>query len=221
MSRHGAVEPGSSIRESYLMAAHSAVGLLEQPRLRELWSAPSALAEFAVSGLAGHLAGQVHQVRAVLDAPVPAGTPIPLLDHYREAAWREADLNSAANTGIREAGEAYAAAGPDALVERTQDVLDVLAVELGGNLDGRVVHLPWVGWSLTLDDYLVTRMMEISVHSDDLAVSIGIETPALPRSVTAPVLDLLVNLSELRHGSTALLRALSRAERAPASIAAI
>ena len=75
-------------------------------------------------------------------------------------------------------------------------------------------------WGLRLDDLLVTRMMEIAVHSDDLAVSVGIATPQLPAQVLDPVLKLLADLAVRRHGAVALLRALSRSERAPATISA-
>ena len=64
-------------------------------------------------------------------------------------------------------------------------------------------------------------MLEISVHLDDLAVSAGLPTPELPRDVLDPVLTLLHELAVRRHGPLAVLRALRRAERAPASIAAI
>jgi hypothetical protein len=62
--------------------------------------------------------------------------------------------------------------------------------------------------------------MEIAVHSDDLACSVQIDPPALPREVTEPVIDLLSRLSVRRYGATAVLRALSRAERAPPTISA-
>jgi hypothetical protein len=73
---------------------------------------------------------------------------------------------------------------------------------------------------MRLDDLLVTRMMELAVHADDLAVSVGIETPALPPTSVETVVDLLSRLALRRHGPTAVLRALSRAERAPATITA-
>jgi hypothetical protein len=82
------------------------------------------------------------------------------------------------------------------------------------------VFLPWAGWSLSLPDFLLTRMMEIAVHSDDLAVSVDVATPALSDDALRPVLGLLSDLAVRRHGAAAVLRALSRAERAPASIAA-
>jgi hypothetical protein len=74
---------------------------------------------------------------------------------------------------------------------------------------------------LRLDDFLVTRMMEIAVHSDDLAVSTGVPTPELPAEVLEPVLALLTGLAVRRHGQPAVLRALSRAERAPDRINAL
>jgi hypothetical protein len=49
---------------------------------------------------------------------------------------------------------------------------------------------------------------------------VGIETPALPESVIEPVVDLLARLAVHRHGATAVIRTLSRAERAPATISA-
>jgi hypothetical protein len=81
--------------------------------------------------------------------------------------------------------------------------------------------MPWTGWSLRLDDFLTTRLMEIAVHSDDLAVSVGVPAPELPLAALDPVVVLLSRLALRRHGQAALLRALSRAERAPTTIAAL
>jgi hypothetical protein len=75
-------------------------------------------------------------------------------------------------------------------------------------------------WSLLLDDLLITRMMELVVHSDDLAVSVGIATPALSERAVDTVIELLSRLAVRRHGPTAVLGALSRADRAPATVAA-
>ena len=43
----------------------------------------------------------------------------------------------------------------------------------------RPVLVPWQGWALRRDDFLVMRMMEITVHSDDLAASVGVAAPSL------------------------------------------
>jgi hypothetical protein len=63
-------------------------------------------------------------------------------------------------------------------------------------------------------------MMEIVVHSDDLAVSIGADTPEFPDDVVSPVLALLTGVAVGRHGATAVVRALTRPQRAPDSISA-
>jgi hypothetical protein len=63
--------------------------------------------------------------------------------------------------------------------------------------------------------------MEIAVHGDDLAVSVDVPTPAFPDEVFAPVVALLTGLAARRHGQAALLRALSRSERAPATVSAL
>ncbi|MFD2422070.1 hypothetical protein [Amycolatopsis pigmentata] len=51
-------------------------------------------------------------------------------------------------------------------------------------------------------------------------VDADIQAPELPDEVVCPVVNLLTDLSLRRHGQAALLRALTRAERAPASISA-
>ena len=84
----------------------------------------------------------------------------------------------------------------------------------------RLVQPPAGPWALALDDFLITRMMEIAVHSDDLAYSVGLPTPRLPDDVLEPVIDLLARLAVRRRGATAVLRALSRAERAPEVVSA-
>jgi hypothetical protein len=82
------------------------------------------------------------------------------------------------------------------------------------------VLIPWQGWALRASDLLTTRMMEMVVHSDDLAVSVGVETPEVPPEVAERVLGLLTRVAVRRHGQAALVRALSRPQRAPASVSA-
>jgi hypothetical protein len=208
--------------EGYLFAAQSAVTLLAQHAVAERWAAPSALPRMTVGALAAHLATEVTLVRDVLvDRRLRSSErPVPLLEHYTRSAWVRAGLDDEANVSIRQTADAGAAAGHRQLLESVQEALDDVARLLAEEVEPRVVRLPWWGWSLTFEDFLVTRMMEITVHSDDLAVSLGQEPPELPVSVLEPVLSLLLGVSVLRHGQAAVVRALSRAERAPGSIAA-
>lgn len=208
-------------RDTFLDAAAAAVGLLRDPAVAAAWNAPSALPVFTVSGLAGHLARQIFHVRNTV-AQDPAGEhPITLLDHYARSRWAGAELDDDVNVRIRRDGEHTASEGPAALAARAGAAVDALRTALPAQPSDRAVHLPWGPWSLTLDDFLITRMLEITIHCDDLAYSVGVETPPQPPEAIAAVVTLLAQLAVRRHGSTAVLRALSRAERAPDSIAAI
>ena len=208
-------------RRTYLQAAETTVALLADPAVGAAWQEPSALPEFGVGGLAGHLARQVLHVAEILAEDVPDRQPVSLLDHYTGARWVGAPVDDEVSVHVRRGGETVAADGQAALARRVRAEVDRLATVLPAEPADRRVYLPWAGWSLTLDDFLVTRLLEIAVHCDDLAVSVGVETPVLPGTALDPVLGLLTRLAVHRHGAIPVLRALSRAGRAPATIAAI
>lgn len=209
-----------TVRQAYLDAAQTALALLGDPAVEARWDEPSALEAFTVGGLAGHLAGQVLGVPDVLATPVPDEPPATLLDHYTRSTWIGAAVDAETNVAIRASSDARAADGPAALLERTAAALATLRAALSAEPAGRLVHLAG-RWSLTLDDYLTTRLLEIAVHDDDLAVSVGVGTPELPDAALNPVLALLTTLSVRKHGAPAVLRALARAERAPSDVTAI
>jgi uncharacterized protein (TIGR03083 family) len=204
----------------FLAVARVAAKLLREPAVAKAWAEPSALPEFSVAGLAGHLAFQVLAIPDILRQPVPTEPLIPLLEHYSRVRWVDADLDDEINVRIRQGGDQEAAAGPEALTSR----MDAAIAELDDTLstvDNRPVRISlWGPWSLRLDHMLITRMMELAVHADDLAVSVGLPTPELPVTATDTVIDLLAKLATRRHGPTAIIRALSRKERAPLTIAA-
>ncbi|HCT77340.1 MAG TPA: hypothetical protein DGT23_12255 [Micromonosporaceae bacterium] len=208
----------SPIRDAYLLAAASAVSLLEDPAIANLWTKPSALESFTVSGLAGHLAGQILFVPRTLSAPAPPNEPVSLLDHYGRVLWIDADVDAEISVNIRLGGESTASEGATVLATQAKTAVAELSELLAKEPADRVVQPPAGPWGLLLDDFLITRMMEIAVHSDDLAYSVGVDTPRLPQAVLEPVFALLTSLAARRHGTPAVLRALSRAERAPQSI---
>lgn len=210
----------TGIREDFLAVGASAAQLLREPAVAEAWSKPSALPEFGVAGLAGHLAFQVLAIPEIVAAPIPEEPTISVLDHYDRVEWIDADLQDDISVRIRAGGEVIAADGPGVLADRLDAALEQLRVELPAIADRPVRISLWGPWSLTLDDMLLTRLMELAVHSDDLAVSVALPTPALPQTAVDAVVDLLTRLSVRRHGPTAVLRTLARAERAPQTIAA-
>jgi hypothetical protein len=209
-----------SDRDAFLAAAGVAAELLRRTEVAARWTHESACAGMTVGGLACHLASQFDNTVRLLSTGASDQQPIPLADHYAGAGWVGGTLDDEANVGIREGSNEQAEAGPDALgaliARRLADLPAVL--DAAGSDDP--VLIPWQGWALTAHDFLVTRLMETVVHSDDLAASVGLDTPEFPVDVLAPVLDLLTGLAVRRHGATAVVRALSRPQRAPDSIAA-
>jgi hypothetical protein len=205
---------------AFLVAARTSQALLDDPAVAAAWAQPSALPGFTIGGLAEHLAAQILTPARVLAEPPSTHELVALLEHYGRAAWVGADRDAEPNVLIRDSGEQSAAEGPDALAARVTKALADLEQTLPAQPVDRWIQPPAGPWSLTLSDFLLTRMMEMVVHCDDLAHSLQLATPSFPAPVQDPVLELLVQLSVRRHGATAVVRALTRAERAPLSIAA-
>ena len=207
------------IRDAFLESAEAAVNLLREPTLAERWSKPSALPDFSTGGLARHLANQItHTVTRL--AAAPGDSAISVLDHFTGNGWVTSGVDSADNIGIRTRSEQAAAATTS---ERLADDVDAALRELRTSVPAqpadRIVDLG--DWGLTVNDFLLTRVMELVVHSDDLAVSLGIPTPPMPDAATETTIQLLSRIAAWRHGPLSVVRALARQERAPASIAAL
>jgi Mycothiol maleylpyruvate isomerase N-terminal domain len=200
----------------YLIAAESALELIGQVPVVQRWSEPSALPQMSVGALAAHLGSQVLSVHAAVTAGTGATEeePVPLLEHYERVPWARSGLEDSSNVTIRHGAEADAAAGHATLALDLRNAIDDVRTAFTSLRMPPAIRMPWWDWSLSFDDFLVTRVMEIVVHSDDLAVSVDLEPPPLPEAVLGPVLALLVGVSLRRHGQAAVVRALSRSERA-------
>jgi uncharacterized protein (TIGR03083 family) len=204
--------------EAYLSAAGTVAELLRSRALAATWSSPSALAEFRVSGLAGHLGRGVFTVEKYPAAPLPDG-PATTFDAagYFDAVTAVAGPDD--DRQIRERGEQDAGAGPDDLAARYDAALDRLRAVLPGLPPDRPV--PMVGGRvLPLSECLLTRLVELLVHADDLAVSIGVTPPEFAAEPADLVVSVLARAARRRHGTAAVLRALARRERATGTVAA-
>ncbi|HET9423071.1 MAG TPA: maleylpyruvate isomerase N-terminal domain-containing protein [Nocardioides sp.] len=207
----------TSHRQALLEAAEIALALAGSDEVRAAWEAESSCAGMTVGGLTQHLVAQpVNTVRALGSGP--GAGPIPLLDHYARAEWVGADLEAEANVDIASHSNEAAAVGPDAVLEGGREALTRLPDLLADAPEA--VDIPWQSWSLRTDDFVTTRLMEIVVHSDDLAASVGLPTPEFPEPALTPVLGLLSGVAVRRHGQAAVVRALSRPQRAPGHVSA-
>lgn len=210
----------STDRADVVTAARTCFALAGDPAVAASWDADSACAGMTVGGLAHHLVGQIRHIANLLTEPPTAESPIPLLEHYARAAWVRAPADDDANTSIRDNDNAAASAGPAAVLGEIPSLLDQLPELLELPRSPDTVNISWQGWTLATDDFLVMRSMELVVHSDDLAASVGLTTPTFPDSTVARVVGLLAGIAVRRHGQSAIVRALSRPQRAPGSVSA-
>jgi hypothetical protein len=201
----------TAAREAFLATGRVAADLLARPEVEAAWDGPSALPEFTVRGLAGHLLRATGSVEAYLDRPEPDDDPIGAAGYYVQAV-DEPDVNSELHRAIRQRGEDEAAGGFAAVRDRSRELLDRLALRLAGEPPNRKVRA-YKDIVLVIDDYLVTRMIELTVHVDDLAVSVGLPPPHLPAEAMRLSIGALVEAARLKHGDLAVLRALTRRER--------
>lgn len=207
------------IVDSYLATARVAATLLREPGIGHHWSDVSALPEYRIRGLAGHLASAgLFRVAQWLDEPVPADAePVDAATYF--ASYQPGPSpHEPAHQRLRGLGEDAAGDGQDDLVARVDATLADLTATLPTLPADRLMFANRA--VLRLDQWLVTRMIELAVHMDDLAVSIDVETPTLPGEAGDIVLTTLVRIAAAQYGEVPVLRALSRRERAAVTISA-
>jgi hypothetical protein len=191
---------GTLDRSAVAAAVDQIADLVGSAEVADTWRQESALPGMTVGGLARHLVSQAECAVEFLITPGPPHAQVlTLVGHYDRVDWWHAPVDAAENTSIRDdfnqMGSAIDAAGP-------------------------ATYVPWQDCAMPTDDFLVVRLMEIVVHADDLACSVGVATPAFGAEVLEPVLALLAALAARRRGQDAVLRALSRHERSVGSVSA-
>jgi hypothetical protein len=207
------VVSGPTDATSVLLEALDTVApLLTAPELREHWNDPSALVDWSVAGLAGHLARAPRVLLDYLEAPDPQGPPIDGLAYHDAVLPESFDASDPVHVGIRTRGEEFASGGPEALMANFTEAHAALAARLPSEPPERLLRVV-NGIVIRLDDYLRTRLVELVVHADDLAISIGVPPPTLSPTLTDEVITHLVAVARRRHGDPAVIRALTRRER--------
>jgi hypothetical protein len=202
----------TEIRHSYLLAAERATHLLADEEVALCWQKESVLPGMSVGGLSGHLARSVLQVEWFLDGQVDGAQPVTAVRYYARLVGTSTP-DSALNVGVRARSEETAAAGPVAVAEQARSAWQRLSERLAREpADRRVAILHRPGEEMLLDEYLRTRCVELAVHLEDLALSVGAPNP-VPEAALAVAIDVLVAAARERHGDQAVLHALTRRER--------
>jgi hypothetical protein len=206
-----------STRSTFLESAAAARSLLADPAVAARWEEPSSLEAMTVGALAGHLLRSVTTLAGYLAEP-PAGfedliDPGGYLMSIEGLSTPDGpDLASDLHTAIRRRAIDEARVGPGEVLARWDEAVEELSGRLATEPPTRAVKV-LDGRIMLVDDYLVTRLIEMLIHADDLAVSIGAETPAFPAAAWQRVIDTLIGVAVRRHGALAVVRAMTRTER--------
>jgi len=199
-------------RTAFLDSATRATGFLARPEVARSWADPSVLADFSVSGLAGHLLRGIKTVETYLDGPEPVGEGLTAAGYYH-AVGLTPDVAAPLNREVRARGEEAAVEGYEAVVLEAQGVTQRLVERVPIESGERKIRV-FGDRVMTLDEYLRTRVVELVLHTDDLALSVGLpHEGTLPSPAASVAIDTLVDLARLRHGDVAVLWALARRER--------
>ena len=114
---------------------------------------------------------------------------------------------------VRDMSEQTGARGPEANATQFGALLETLRKRLPDERYDRLLNLhPVIPACARLDDFLQTRLVELVVHADDLAVSVG-AAATLSGAAAGAAIDALVTTARAAHGDIAVLRALARRER--------
>ena len=201
----------SDVRTTYRSGIGAVVHLITDPTLRDRWDQPSVLDGWHCGLVAAHVARSVLQVEWFLDADEPPDPTVTAVSYYSGLTGIR-DSASALNIGVRARSEETAALGWTGLVDEVTACAERISVRLSTEPATRCVTA--FGRPMLLDEYLPTRLVEMSVHGDDLALSLGIENP-IPASCMEVAVAVLEAVALATHGPLAVLRALARRERDP------
>ena len=202
-------------RRAFLETSRLAGELIGHPAVEQRWLGPSVLAEYSIGGLAAHLARAASTVENYLGGTTPPpGADALSAPRYFASMSVSTDPGDELNKAARDRAEQAALAGAPAVVAGYSDSIQRLAERLALEPPTRLLSV--IGERvLTLDEYLVTRLVELVIHGDDLAASVDLAPPDMPESALVSTIDCLVEVARLRHGDLAVVRALARRERDP------
>lgn len=196
-------------------SAATAADLVASEPVRDQWDNASALDGMTVGALAAHLVRATGATLAYLDRTDPSTTTDDEL--LTKVSYFHAAIDSPIHERIKDVSADEAARGYDAVSARASEVAEALARRLPREPLDRLIGALG-GRMLTLDDFCRTRMIEIGMHLDDLACSVGSPTPPLDAEMTGEIIDIAVGIARERHGDWAVIHALARVERSAGDV---
>lgn len=209
----------ASVRDALWSALDAAVETVRSPEVEEAWEDESALEGLTVGGLVAHLLVATERTALVLEAEPPvehAVRIVGLREFYGPNRIDDAaQLADGFPAALRQGASSRAEAGPGPVIAEFADLPRRLRPLVAAAPEDRIVSVIQVrGGAARLEDYLVTRVIELVVHTDDIACSTGLLLPDVPPDVLGIVTSAFVDLAVGRSGARAVVRAFARRERA-------
>jgi hypothetical protein len=206
---------------AFFGAARHALAVIERPEIGAAWEQPSVLARMTVGDITGHVFLVLRRVEKHLDeahdTPIPDDTP-------RRRGWAfprvetDADLDREVHVVVRDDGHHVAAWGWADVVAACRARVATLERRLPGDAPAEVML---GSLAIPFPDYLGSRVVELLVHADDLAASVGVELAAPPPDAAAVALATLLDAARDVYGDTTVLRVFTRRERVPPGAPAV
>jgi hypothetical protein len=201
----------NEVRQAFLDAAAAAADLVAHPDVAERWDEPGACLGMTVGGIAAHLVSSGIELElAVVEAPAPEPSGR-LLQPGRFFSGQSLDLDNVEHVAIRASSNDAAHIGVERVRARAAAGIAALAERLPQERDERLV-LVMGRFTMTLDGFTTTRLVELLAHSDDLATSLDLPYDPPPSALTI-ALDCLTDVARRRHGDRAVLRTIARGDR--------
>ncbi len=198
------------MRALVIEAVDAAADLMSRPSVAAGWDEPSALAGMTVGGLSAHLVRAAGATLAYLDRTPSDAEPTD--DLLTPITYFHAAVDSPIHEQIKAVSANESAIGHEAMAAKCRDLTEQLRQRLAVEPTDRLVGALG-GRMLTLDDFCRTRLIEVLLHLDDLAVSVGESRPETDPEGVAIVVDIIEGIARHLHGDWEVLYALARSER--------
>lgn len=199
------------MRRLVIEAVEVAAELMSRPVIAERWDRPSALDGMTVGALCAHLVRAAGATLAYLDRTDPDARPSGSL--LTDVTYFHAAVDSPIHDRIKDVSADEAAIGPAEMASRCRGLADDLSRRLPAEPIDRLVGALG-NRMLTLDDFCRTRLIEVLLHLDDLAVSVEVARPETDPEGPAIVIEIVSGIARSLRGDWEVLYALTRSERA-------
>jgi uncharacterized protein (TIGR03083 family) len=205
----------SETDDAFFAACGLALEVVGAAPVAQAWEAPSAVEGYTVGALAAHVYAAILLFESAVEKPEPHGARLlTLTDFYSlNRVEDRSEIESEFNQAIRADAVRRAEGGPAEVVALFTALVGRLRTTLVDLPSDRLVPVWRVQDGATrLSDYLLTRIVELVVHADDLAASVDLPME-IPPDVASATFAAFLQMARVRSGDVSVLRAFTRRER--------